>query len=262
MSNAFPDPVDTEAASIAELWLDFKAHGSERAREQLILHYAPLVRYVAAQFAATCPPNYERADLASYGTFGLIDAIEKFEPSRGFKFQTYAIVRIKGAIIDELRSIDWVPRRVRSNARELERASSSLEGELGRSPSRAELAAELGVGPERLERVISQIATTWVSSLDEPLGASFDEDGAATLGARIPAPGNPFDDVETTDTLTDAIEVLSDRERLVITLYYYELLSLAEIGAVLGVTESRVCQIHTKSIGKLRRHLQNVEQPA
>jgi RNA polymerase sigma factor FliA len=250
MSNAF------------ELWLDFKAHGSERAREQLILHYSPLVRYVAAQFAATCPPNYERADLASYGTFGLIDAIEKFEPSRGFKFQTYAIVRIKGAIIDELRSIDWVPRRVRSNARELERASSSLEGELGRSPSRAELAAELGVGPERLERVISQIASTWVSSLDEPLGASFDEDGAATLGARIPAPGNPFDDVETTDTLTGAIEVLSDRERLVITLYYYELLSLAEIGAVLGVTESRVCQIHTKSIGKLRRHLQNVEQPA
>jgi RNA polymerase sigma factor for flagellar operon FliA len=251
--------VDDTSASVAEIWADYKQHGTREARERLILHYAPLVKFVAGRVAAGLPQNIEQSDLVSYGIFGLIDAIDKFDPARGYKFETYAISRIKGAIIDELRSIDWVPRSVRAKARAIERAYSKLENELRRSPEDREVAAELGMSEEELAGILSQISFVGIVALDELLSASADRGGGATLGDTIADrhnnPVEAFESEEMRHVLADAINRMPDRERLVLTLYYYEGLTLAEIGAVLGVTESRVCQIHTKAIFQLRSRL-------
>jgi len=254
-----PKPVDE---LIAPLLIDYKGDGTPDARERLILHYSPLVKFVAGRVAAGLPQNIEQADLVSYGIFGLIDAIDKFDPARGFKFETYAISRIKGAIIDELRSIDWVPRSIRAKARAIERAYSKLENELRRSPGDSEVAAELGVSEEELNTTLSQISFVGLVALDELLAAgnsSGDKGGSATVGDTIADrahdPVEAFETDEMKHLLADAINRMPDRERLVLTLYYYEGLTLAEIGSVLGVTESRVCQIHTKAILQLRARL-------
>jgi RNA polymerase sigma factor for flagellar operon FliA len=251
--------VDDSSASIAQLWAEYKEGGTRDARERLILHYAPLVKFVAGRVAAGLPQNIEQSDLVSYGIFGLIDAIDKFDPGRGYKFETYAISRIKGAIIDELRSIDWVPRSVRAKARAIERAYSKLENELRRSPEDKEVAAELGMSEEELAGILSQISFVGIVALDELLSASADRTGGATVGDTIADrahdPVEAFESEEMRHVLADAIQRMPDRERLVLTLYYYEGLTLAEIGAVLGVTESRVCQIHTKAIFQLRGRL-------
>ena len=254
-----PKPVDE---LIAQLWKEYKGDGTPDARERLILHYSPLVKFVAGRVAAGLPQNIEQADLVSYGIFGLIDAIDKFDPARGFKFETYAISRIKGAIIDELRSIDWVPRSIRAKARAIERAYSKLENELRRSPGDAEVAAELGVSEEELNSTLSQISFVGLVALDELLAAGnsgSDKGGSATVGDTIADrahdPVEAFETDEMKHLLADAINRMPDRERLVLTLYYYEGLTLAEIGSVLGVTESRVCQIHTKAILQLRARL-------
>src|SRR6266498_5688332 len=144
--------MDTDAADIDRLWHDYKSSGGKQARDELIVHYSPLVKFVAGRVGSGLPQSVEQSDLVSYGIFGLIDAIEKFDPSRGFKFETYAIARIKGAIIDELRSIDWVPRSVRSKARALEKAYATLEAKFHRTPSDAELAEELGVSDAQLQQ--------------------------------------------------------------------------------------------------------------
>jgi RNA polymerase sigma factor for flagellar operon FliA len=251
--------VDDSSASIADIWAEYKQHGTREARERLILHYAPLVKFVAGRVAAGLPQNIEQSDLVSYGIFGLIDAIDKFDPARGYKFETYAISRIKGAIIDELRSIDWVPRSVRAKARAIERAYSKLENELRRSPEDREVAAELGMSEEELATILSQISFVGIVALDELLSASADRSSGATVGDTIADrahdPVEAFESEEMRHVLADAIGRMPDRERLVLTLYYYEGLTLAEIGAVLGVTESRVCQIHTKAIFQLRGRL-------
>jgi RNA polymerase sigma factor for flagellar operon FliA len=251
--------VDDSAASVAEIWADYKQHGTREARERLILHYAPLVKFVAGRVAAGLPQNIEQSDLVSYGIFGLIDAIDKFDPARGYKFETYAISRIKGAIIDELRSIDWVPRSVRAKARAIERAYSKLENELRRSPEDREVATELGMSEDELASILSQISFVGIVALDELLSASADRSGGATVGDTIADrtnnPVEAFESEEMRHVLADAINRMPDRERLVLTLYYYEGLTLAEIGSVLGVTESRVCQIHTKAIFQLRGRL-------
>ncbi|MFI5053873.1 MAG: sigma-70 family RNA polymerase sigma factor, partial [Acidimicrobiia bacterium] len=166
-----PVPDDLTEA-INQLWADYKAIGESSARERLILHYSPLVKFVAGRVAAGLPQSIEQADLVSYGIFGLIDAIDKFDPGRGFKFETYAISRIKGAIIDELRSIDWVPRSVRAKARAIERAYSKLENELRRSPEETEVAAELEWTPGELTQTLSQISFTGLVALDDLLAAS------------------------------------------------------------------------------------------
>jgi RNA polymerase sigma factor for flagellar operon FliA len=254
-------PDDRDAAAVlADLWQDYKRRGTPDARERLILNYAPLVKFVAGRVAAGLPQNIEQADLVSYGIFGLIDAIDKFDPARGFKFETYAISRIKGAIIDELRSIDWVPRSIRAKARSIERAYSKLENELRRSPDDNEVAAELGMSQVELDQTLSQISFTGLVALDEILGGgSTDRTGSATLGESIADgrhdPVESFEVDEMKHLLADLINRMADRERLVLTLYYYEGLTLAEIGNVLGVTESRVCQIHTKAILQLRARL-------
>jgi RNA polymerase sigma factor FliA len=251
---------DDPTEAINELWASYKADAAPDARERLILHYSPLVKFVAGRVAAGLPQNIEQADLVSYGIFGLIDAIDKFDPGRGFKFETYAIARIKGAIIDELRSIDWVPRSVRAKSRAIERAISKLENELKRSPEDAEVAAELEWSEGELASTLSQISFTGIVALDDLLAASSGEhSGSATVSDTITDgkhdPVEAYEVDEMKHLLADAINRMPDRERLVLTLYYYEGLTLAEIGDLLGVTESRVCQIHTKSILQLRGRL-------
>ena len=256
---------DDPNSAITELWTAYKADGAPDARERLIIHYAPLVKFVAGRVAAGLPQSIEQSDLVSYGIFGLIDAIDKFDPGRGFKFETYAISRIKGAIIDELRSIDWVPRSVRAKARSIERAISKLENELKRSPEDAEVAAELDMTESELAGVLSQISFTGLVALDDLLAASGSDRPTGTTvadtisdGAHDPVQAFEVDEMK--HLLADAINRMPDRERLVLTLYYYEGLTLAEIGDVLGVTESRVCQIHTKAILQLRGRMAEPER--
>jgi RNA polymerase sigma factor for flagellar operon FliA len=250
---------DRAGDPVAELWSEYKQHHTSDARERLILHYAPLVKFVAGRVASGLPQSVEQADLVSYGIFGLIDAIEKFDLSRGFKFETYAIARVKGAIIDELRSFDWVPRSVRAKARAIEQAYSKLENELRRTPDDAELAHELGMSDRELTRTLSQISFVGLVALDEILAAGGERPGQAMVGDpaadRLHDPVEAFEVDEMKVLLADAVNRVPERERLVLTLYYYEGLTLSEIGDVLGVTESRACQIHTKAILQLRARL-------
>lgn len=246
---------------VSELWDDYTKDPSSHARDRLILHYSPLVKFVAGRVASGLPQNIDQSDLMSYGIFGLIDAIEKFQPERGFKFETYAISRIKGAIIDELRSIDWVPRSLRAKARSLERAYSTLESQLKRTPDDKEVAKELGVSEEELNTMMTQISFVGLVALDEVIDVGSDRSSVTTVKDTLAAdathdPVANFEVDEMKQMLADSINRMPDRERLVLTLYYYEGLTLAEIGDVLGVTESRVCQIHTKAILQLRGRLQ------
>src|ERR1700688_4154196 len=179
-----------EAAAIGGLWTEYKTSASRDARDRLILHYSPLVKYVAGRVSVGLPQNIEQADLVSYGIFGLIDAIEKFDPERKIKFETYAISRIKGAIIDELRSIDWVPRSVRAKARSIERAYSKLENELKRSPEDGEVAKELGMTESELATVLGQISFVGVVALDELLSAGSERGSGATVGDTIAGGGH------------------------------------------------------------------------
>ena len=246
--------------AIAVLWREYKASGEERLRERLILHYSPLVKYVAGRVGVGLPPNIEQADLVSYGIFGLIDAIEKFDIERAIKFETYAISRIKGAIIDELRSIDWIPRSVRYKAREVEKAYAALEARLHRTPTEAEVASELGIALEDLHTIFGQVSFVNVVALDELLTAGGEKGDKLSLvdtleDTKAEDPVAAFETEETKYLLAKAINTLPEREKIVVTLYYYEGLTLAEIGQVLGVTESRICQMHTKAVLQLRGKL-------
>jgi RNA polymerase sigma factor FliA len=251
-----PPAVDDE---LGMRWDAFKASGDGEAREKLILHYAPLVKYVASRVATGLPSSVDQSDLVSYGMFGLIDALEKFEPGRGNKFETYAIPRIKGAIIDELRAMDWVPRSIRFKARELEKAQADLEAMLKRQPTEEELAERLGVSRRELHDMLTQISFVSVLALDEVVSAGADRGEQVSLIDTLADKGiDPTGGVESQETrglLAAAINSLSEREKIVVTLYYFEGLTLAEIGEILGVTESRVCQIHTKAVGGLRGQL-------
>ena len=255
-----PPAVDDE---LGARWDAFKSDGDDEAREKLILHYAPLVKYVASRVATGLPSSVDQHDLVSYGMFGLIDALEKFEPGRGNKFETYAIPRIKGAIIDELRAMDWVPRSIRFKARELEKAQADLEAMLKRQPSDEELADRLGMSRRELHDMVAQISFVSVLALDEVVSAGSDRGEQVALIDTLPDKGiDPTWGVESQETrglLAAAINSLSEREKIVVTLYYFEGLTLAEIGEILGVTESRVCQIHTKAVGGLRGQLSEVE---
>jgi RNA polymerase sigma factor for flagellar operon FliA len=253
------DRVEMEAA-IAVLWRGYKTTKEEKLRERLILHYSPLVKYVAGRVGVGLPPNIEQADLVSYGIFGLIDAIEKFDLERAIKFETYAISRIKGAIIDELRSIDWIPRSVRYKAREVEKAYAALEAKLHRSPTESEVAEELGIKLEDLHTIFSQVSFVNVVALDELLTAGGEKGDKLSLvdtleDTKAEDPVAAFETEETKYLLAKAINTLPEREKIVVTLYYYEGLTLAEIGQVLGVTESRICQMHTKAVLQLRGKL-------
>jgi RNA polymerase sigma factor for flagellar operon FliA len=255
------DPED-DATVISKLWADYKDTGSRSARDRLIVHYSPLVKYVAGRVSAGLPQNIEQADLVSYGIFGLIDAIDKFDTDRNIKFETYAIARIKGAIIDELRAIDWVPRSVRAKARAVEKAYATLEASLHRTPTDAEVAEQMQISVNDLQTIFNQVSFVGLVALDEMLSGG-ERGESSTLGETLPdkgvGPVAAFEVEEMKQILASAINRLGDREKIVLTLYYYEGLTLAEIGEVLGVTESRVCQIHTKAVLQLRSKLSDSE---
>lgn len=241
-------------SNLEDLWLAYKQDGQRDKRDELILHYRPLVAYVAGKLASGLPQNVDQSDLVSYGIFGLIDAIDKFDLERGYKFETYAVSRIKGAILDELRAMDWVPRSVRSRSRSLDKAHAELESQLGRSPSDEEWASELDMSVEQLRDAMSQTASGGMAALDETI--TDGEGGTMSFGdtrpSAIEGPGGAFEVEEMRQILANVITAMPEREKIVLTLYYYEGLTLAEIGQVLGVTESRVCQIHTKAVLQLR----------
>ncbi len=257
-----PDPKVIEEQRVRAIWEDYKSTASPDAREQLIIKYSPLVRYVAGRVGVGLPPNVEQADLVSYGIFGLIDAIEKFDLERAIKFETYALSRIRGAIIDELRSMDWIPRSVRSKAREVERTYAELEHELHRTPTEPEVASRMGIPLRDLHHIFSQVSYVNVMALDELMGGGGggEKGDGMSLGDTLKDhkavdPVMAFEGEETKYLLARAIEQLPEREKIVVTLYYYEGLTLAEIGKVLGVTESRICQMHTKAVLQLRNKL-------
>jgi len=249
---------NVKAVELRDLWRRYKVDGDERARERLVVAYSPLVKFIAGRLASGLPSHVEESDLISYGLIGLIGAIERFDTEKGIKFETFAVARVKGAIIDELRSLDWVPRSVRARAREVERAHAALEARLQRSPTDEEMAEQLEITVDEFQAILLDIANSSVLALDD-LWTFADPGGASqiTVLDTIKDPGG-IDPVieaqgsELKDRLADAIEGLPERERLVIALYYYENLTLREIGEVLGVTESRVSQLHTKAVLALR----------
>jgi RNA polymerase sigma factor for flagellar operon FliA len=248
---------------LRDLWRRYKGEGDASARERLVVAYSPMVKFVAGRLGAGLPSHVDDADLISYGLMGLIGAIERFEPERGIKFETFAMTRIRGAIIDELRSLDWVPRSVRSRAREIEAAQSKLEHELQRAPSEAELAKKLGINEEELQTSLLEIANSSVYALDELWTISDSSGDSVSLldtisDPRADDPQESLASSEIKDRLTEGISGLPEREQLVIALYYYENLTLREIGEVLGVTESRVSQLHTKAVMRLKSALQEV----
>ncbi len=252
---------NVKAIELRDLWRRYKSTADQRARERLVVAYSPLVKYVSGRMASGLPAHVEEADLISYGLVGLISAIERFDIEREIKFETYAITRIKGAIIDELRSLDWVPRSVRARAREIEKANSKLEHRLQRAPTDEEMALELELTVEEFQDSLLQISNSSVAALDELWTVSDASGDQVSLLDTLQDPGAPdpaqlMDATELKDRVADAIARLPEREKLVVALYYYENLTLREIGEVLGVTESRISQLHTKAVLRLRSRLQ------
>jgi len=225
-----------------------------------VVAYSPLVKYVAGRMSSGLPAHVEESDLISYGLSGLISAIERFDLSREIKFETYAITRIRGAIIDELRNLDWVPRSVRARAREIERVNMRLEARLQRAPTDEEMATELAISVDDFQEALLQISNSTIVALDELWNVADSTGDQVSLLDTLPDRGAPdpqqlVDQSELRDRIADAIAALPEREKLVIALYYYENLTLREIGEVLGVSESRVSQLHTKAVLRLRSKL-------
>ncbi|MDB5097842.1 MAG: polymerase, sigma 28 subunit, SigD/FliA/WhiG [Cyanobacteria bacterium RYN_339] len=240
--------------TVQDLWQKYSKTPDPATREKLVLEYLPLVKYVVGRLAVTLPPTVDAEDLVGYGVMGLITAIERFNPERGFKFETFAVSRIRGAIIDELRSQDWLPRSVRQKAKEMEGSIRSLEHQLGRTATDGELATALGTTVDNLPKSLSEIVAP-VLSLDDLVMMSDDGQKVSwldTLADDRLGPAAAFDAEEMTDILGKAIDLLPERERLLVSLYYHEGLTLKEIGQVLSVTESRVCQLHSQAVGRLR----------
>ena len=229
---------------IDHLWQRWWQQRDPRSRERLIVHYSPLVKFVAGRLGAGLPDSVDVGDLVGSGVFGLMDAIDRFDAERGVKFETFAIPRIRGAILDGLRSLDWVPRSVRARSRAVQEAMARLEVRLQRSPNDDELAEELGVSSEELQRWLASIAVATVGPLDHVLVTGVD-----------PGPQALVEDAELRHTMRSEVRNLPERERTVLALYYDEGLTLSEIGQVLGVTESRVSQIHTKAVLQLRSRM-------
>jgi RNA polymerase sigma factor for flagellar operon FliA len=253
---------NVKAIELRDLWRRYKSSGDGRARERLVVAYSPLVKYVSGRMASGLPAHVEEADLISYGLVGLISAIERFDLDREIKFETYAITRIKGAIIDELRSLDWVPRSVRARARDIERANAKLEHRLQRAPTDEEMSLELEMTVDEFQEALLQISNSSVAALDELWTVSDASGDQVSLLDTLQDPGAPdpaqiMDATEMKDRVADAISRLPEREKLVVALYYYENLTLREIGEVLGVTESRISQLHTKAVLRLRSRLQS-----
>jgi RNA polymerase sigma factor for flagellar operon FliA len=246
--------VDTE-----KLWAEYQKKPSAELREQLIIAYSQLVKLVAGRLSMYLGHNVEYEDLVSYGIFGLIDAIDKFDMDKNVKFETYASLRIRGAILDQIRKMDWIPRTVRQRQRRIDDAIKSIEMRTGKTASDEEIAEELGVSEDELCSWQSQLKVTNVVSLNE-----FEEQGAgpepvmdATFNSHFAQPEDVVEEAELKEKLVEALALLTEKERRVIELYYYEDLTLKEISGVLDVSESRVSQLHTKALLKMRKKLGN-----
>lgn len=247
-------------SSVETLWKDYKVTGSKVAKDKLLVEYSHLVKFISHRLSINLPASVDKNDLTSAGILGLIKAVETFEPERGFKFETYAAHKIRGSILDELRALDWVPRSVRQKARDLQRTYSKLENDLGRLPYDDEVCDSLGISIKEYEDILSDVAPVTIISLEESMPDRSSDSKELRIIDTIEDPGssNPLKELgfnEVKAILKDAIGNLPEKEKLVVALYHYEELTLKEIGVVLDITESRVSQIHSKAILKLRSKL-------
>lgn len=256
-----------ENIDIEKIWREYKKNPSQTIRDRIILHYLPLVKYVAGRVASGLPTFIDRRDLIEYGIFGLIEAVEKFDLKKKVKFETYAALRIKGAIIDELRSMDWVPHSTRAEARKLERTYIEMENRLKRVPKDEEVAQELGITMKELERMLFRVSSLSILSLEDLKGIKYDNGGKTDIIEAIENPRHEDDpslvlDVsEIKSVLVNAIEKLPEKEKEIVTLFYYQGLTLKKIAEILGVSESRISQLRTKAILRLRgRLIENKER--
>ncbi len=237
-----------------KLWLEFSKRPSVELREKIIIEYAGLVKIVAGKLSIYLGYNVEYDDLVGYGTFGLIDAIDKFDYDKGVKFETYASLRIRGAILDQIRKMDWLPRTVRQKQKRIDAAYSKIEAETGRMATDEEIAAELEISVDELDSWQSQTKAAGLVSLDDYMEQG-NEGGINSITSgteEFQQPEKLYEQQEIKQVLLETLEALTEKEKKVILLYYYEELTLKEISAVLEVSESRVSQLHTKAIQKLR----------
>jgi RNA polymerase sigma factor FliA len=247
-------------ADLSDLWKQYRENGSRQAKDKILAEYTSLVKYTAQRIALNLPKSVELDDLIGSGVFGLIKAVETFDPELGFKFETFATHKIRGAILDELRAMDWVPRSVRQKSRSVQQAYARLEQQLGRMPYDDEVAMELGLSMAEFEELLSDVAPTTIVSLEEQLPDRGGDSKSLSVIDTIedPAGSNPLKELgqqEVKRILKETISELPEKEKLVVALYHYEELTLKEIGEVLGITESRVSQIHSKCMLKLRGRL-------
>jgi RNA polymerase sigma factor for flagellar operon FliA len=251
-----PSGSEVKGMAIQKEWVRFKEDNDPEVRQRLLEEYLPLVKNVAGRMAMGFPKSVELNDLVNTGVIGLIEALSNFDPSRGVKFETYAVPRIRGAILDELRSLDWVPRSTRAKSRAIDRNTSKLENQLGRPPSEVELARSLHISTQELFSAIDDVSSSTVLSLDELIYKEEDNRQVPRVETlEDVSTETALGDMEKEELkayLTQAISHLSEQERLVVALYYYEELTLKEIGEVMQISESRVSQIHTKAVLKLR----------
>ena len=239
---------NSEKIDVSALWQQYKENKTVEVRNQLAEHYLPLVRLVGGRLAISLPPHLDRDDLLSSGFFGLLDAIDRFDVSRNIKFETYAGVRIRGAMIDYLRAKDWIPVTMRQKIRKYEQTVYRLENELGRSATDKEIADALEISLDELQVLVGQCNATTVIPLEEYL----QNDSAETADNN---PADAMEMLEIKDMLAKAIDKLAEKERTVISLYYYEELTLKEISLILHLSEARISQLHTKAVLKMRNFL-------
>jgi len=247
-------------SSLDKLWQEYKETDSKIAKDKLLVEYAYLVKYITNRLILNLPSSVDRNDIISSGIMGLIKAVETFDPDRGFKFETYAGHKIRGAILDELRALDWVPRSVRQKSRELQRVYARLENQLGRVPYDDEICEEMKISLKEFEDLLTEVTPTTIISLEESMPDRRNDSKEIRIIETIENPGsdNPLKELgfnELKKILKETIANLPEKEKLVIALYHYEELTLKEIGAVLDITESRVSQIHSKAVIKLRAKL-------
>lgn len=243
-------------------WAKYKEQGSTAARDALIVHYMRTVKFLAGRMAIHVPPSVDINDLIGWGTMGLLDAVDKFDHKQQIKFSTYASIRIRGAIIDQIRSLDWAPRSLRTMAREVGAARDRLRQELGREPSTYDIAMRLGTTEEQVEDTITQLQTAQVLSLDDYLPSEDSEESRKVdvVGNNsAPDPSHVAEMQERKQLLVEAIMNLPEQQQKVLALYYYEELTLKEIGMVLDVSESRICQVHRAAMKALQKTMREAE---
>lgn len=243
------------------LWVRFKEHGDAAAREQLIMQYMRVVKFIAGRMAIHVPSSVDMDDLVGWGVMGLLDAVQKFDHNQEIKFSTYASIRIRGAIIDQIRSLDWAPRSLRNMARKVGAAKDKLRHEKGQDPSSEDIAEALGTTVDQVEDTISQLQTAQILSLDDYLPSEDSEETRKidVTGTTALTPSQVMESKEKQDRLVQAILRLPDQQQKVLNLYYYQELTLKEIGAVLEVSESRICQIHGAAMKALRQVMREEE---